>query len=248
MSAVMHAAARGSGDNRAIHYAVLASLGLHGALLFAFPPLRNTVEHAAPPSPIVARLVEPAPAPQATPAPPREEAAPRPEKPRVPVAKPRPAREPRPLARQEPKRETQTEEAPAAAPTTAPAAAEAAPEAPPAPLARVEAQPAPSLPSAEVVETDSLARYRLETISLARRLKRYPPVAIDNNWQGTAQVRVSFAEGKRSSVTVVKSSGHEVLDRQAVDLITKAFVPVPAALRGKDFAFEIPVRYSLDEG
>jgi protein TonB len=122
------------------------------------------------------------------------------------------------------------------------------PEAAPAPLARAEPQPAPSLTGAEVVEPDSLAKYRLEIISLARRLKRYPPVAIDNNWQGTAQVRVSFAEGKRYSVTVVKSSGYEVLDRQALDLITKAFVPVPPALRGKDFAFEIPVRYSLDEG
>jgi protein TonB len=71
---------------------------------------------------------------------------------------------------------------------------------------------------------------------------------MDNNWEGRADVRVSFgADGRRSSIGVVRSSGHEVLDRQAIDTVTKAFVPVPPALRGKEFAFEIPVIFNLKD-
>lgn len=240
----MHPGARGSGDDRAIHYAVLASLGLHGAVLFAFPGLRAPTEHAPAPAPIIARLVEPVRAPQAAPQP--SEPAPRAEKPRLAPAKPLPAPKRAPIAREAPIAKPLE---PPVAESPAPAASDPAPEAPAAPLARIEAQPAPNVPSSEAAEADLLAKYRLEIIALARRLKRYPPVAIDNNWQGTAQVRVSFgADGRRSSITVVKSSGHDVLDKQAVDLITKAFVPVPQALRGRDFALEIPVRYSLEEG
>jgi TonB family protein len=46
---------------------------------------------------------------------------------------------------------------------------------------------------------------------------------------------------------VVRSSGHELLDKQAIDTVTKAFVPVPPALRGKEFAFDIPVIFNLKD-
>jgi TonB family protein len=49
-------------------------------------------------------------------------------------------------------------------------------------------------------------------------------------------------------VVVVRSSGYQVLDRQAVDTMSKAAVPVPPALRGKPFALEIPMIFNLDEG
>jgi TonB family protein len=73
-------------------------------------------------------------------------------------------------------------------------------------------------------------------------------MAMDNNWEGRTDVRIVFgADGKRLSITIARSSGHETLDRQALDTVSKAFVPVPAALRGKEFALEIPVIYSLKD-
>jgi protein TonB len=102
------------------------------------------------------------------------------------------------------------------------------------------------MPSAD--EAGTIAKFRLDIISQAKRFKRYPRMAMDNNWEGRADVRIVFgADGKRVSITIVRSSGHEALDKQALDTLSKAFVPVPAALRGKEFAVEIPVIYSLKD-
>ena len=110
---------------------------------------------------------------------------------------------------------------------------------PPGPVA------APAAPSAD---PGTLATFRMEIIAAARRYKRYPRVATDNNWEGRVDVRITFnAEGRRVSVAVAKSSGHEVLDKQAVDTVTKAFVPVPPALRGREFTVDIPVIYNLKD-
>jgi len=139
------------------------------------------------------------------------------------------------------------------APLESAAPAEPAPPAAPTAPAAATAEAQPSGPVASVApsadpDPGSLARFRLEIISIAGRFKRYPRVAIDNNWEGTAEVRLTFAaDGRRSSIVIVKSSGHEVLDKQALDTISKAFVPVPPALRGKEFSLEIPVIYNLKD-
>jgi periplasmic protein TonB len=225
-----------SRGNRALNYAILFSLALHGLLLFGLPGLRDAAKRAALiPAPIVARLVEPAPATAPEPV--------QPPPPQPPRAKPRPA--PKPLAKPE-------RSVPVAPPEPAAAAEPPAPAAPAATTAAsAEAQPsgpvASVAPSAEP-DPGSLARFRLEIISIAGRFKRYPRVAIDNNWEGTAEVRLTFAaDGRRSSIVIVKSSGHEVLDKQALDTIGRAFVPVPPALRGKEFSLEIPVIYNLKD-
>jgi len=55
------------------------------------------------------------------------------------------------------------------------------------------------------------------------------------------------ADGGPAAVTVKRSSGHDVLDRQAVDTIRKALAatPVPPALRNREIAVEIPLVYEL---
>jgi hypothetical protein len=67
-----------------------------------------------------------------------------------------------------------------------------------------------------------VARFRLDLISEAKRFRRCPPVALDNNWQGRADVRLTFDA-------------------------TQAFVPVPPALRGREFAVEIPVIFDVQD-
>ena len=109
-------------------------------------------------------------------------------------------------------------------------------------MARTEPQPAQN-----AVEADSLQAYRTELIEVAKKYKRYPRAAMDNNWEGRAVVRMTIgANGMIASITVT-SSGHEILDRQAQDMVQKAKgrVAIPAGLRGRGFTIEVPVIYNL---
>jgi len=113
-----------------------------------------------------------------------------------------------------------------------------------------KAEPQPSTPAPSTAEADSLLSYRTELIEMAKKYKRYPRVAMDNNWEGKVVVRLVIgANGMISSIQVLSSAGHEVLDKQAQDMIQKAKgrVLIPPALRGRNFTIEIPVTYELKE-
>ncbi|MGW8268829.1 MAG: energy transducer TonB [Burkholderiales bacterium] len=99
-----------------------------------------------------------------------------------------------------------------------------------------------------MIDEDLLARYRLQLISAARRYKRYPRAALDNQWEGAAEVAMVIGDnGRIREVTISKSSGHEVLDRQAIDMFRKAkpLVPIPTGLRGREFRVTLKAIYSL---
>jgi protein TonB len=251
MSAVMHAGMRRpAANNRAIHYAVLGSLLFHAVFLFAFSMQRASKSPAAAPSPLVAHLAQPPKPPASQPAPKPE---PEPPKPRVeeppPPPRPRPVK---PVAKPTPlpaPRASQPVPPPPPAPSapTPPVEAQAAPSAP-APMARIE--PLPTPPAQSAPDAGTLDTYRLELMRIARKYKRYPRVAMDNNWEGRVVVRmVVGANGIISSLSIATSTGHEVLDKQALDMIQKAKggVQIPPALRGKEFTLEIPVIYSLKD-
>ena len=228
------------GAHRAFALALLASILLHALLLGALPSWRAPAEVPAPP-PLTARLAEaparPAPAPPA-PVSVEEDARPAP-----PAAAARsPARRPAPKP-------------PPAAPAAQPVASELAlaPPAPPAPaapgpLARIDPLPAAPLPA----ESNALEIYRASVNAAATRFKRYPRAAIDNNWEGEVVVLLSIgADGRIAGLQVRKSSGYEILDRQALDMFrnAKPFVPVPRALQGREFEIELRAIYSLrDQG
>ncbi len=244
----------GDPQNRVLHYAVLCSLVVHGLMLFVFQTLRESSKRPVSP-PLVAHLaqprVAPAPVPLSEPraAPPvRETRPPRSARPPA-LRKPAPsinAERPPPLPEQAatPSQEPVTPEPARAAPT------EPSPSAPT--LARTE-QPAASAPpsaGAEPPFAGSLAQYRLQLISAAKRYKRYPRVAIDNSWEGVAEIRMIVGtDGLIASLIVRKGSGYEILDQEALQWIRKAkpMTPIPAALRGKEFTVDIPVIFNLKE-
>jgi protein TonB len=228
--------------NRAFHYAVLASLVLHALLLFAFPEIVDTARRAASlPPQIIARLMEPEPAPVPAPPPPvaplepaRREAPP-----------PKKAAKPAPML-------SAPQPTPIPTPPAPPAEAAPLPAPPSPPVAAAEPQPAfPAQPSPQQPAPESLSRdqYRMQLIDEARRHKRYPPLARENNWQGDVRVGVAIAANGRPTLTLKGSSGYEVLDRQALEMFTQAAraVPVPPALRGKEFALEVRAVYGLED-
>jgi periplasmic protein TonB len=232
-------------DNRRFHYAIIASIGLHSLVLLLFPDLLDASRRGVQfPPPIIARLMEPEPAPApAAAAAPQYPAAAAPAE--TPVAKK--TAKPQPKA---PKAAPERPQLPA--PPEVEARAESAPdvELPAAPaVAAIEPHPVPPPQAAEAPESLSRDQYRLQLIDEARRHKRYPPLARENNWQGDVLVGVLVGANGRASVTLKGSSGYEVLDRQALEMFRQAAraVTVPSALRGKEFALDVRAVYGLEE-
>jgi protein TonB len=79
----------------------------------------------------------------------------------------------------------------------------------------------------------------------------YPPLARKRGWQGDVRIDVRLeADGRIKPLRVVRSSGHSVLDRDALDTLARLGT-LPQArglLGGHSYAFELPVSYRLTEG
>jgi protein TonB len=220
------------GASRVLGYAVLASFLLHALLFLVLPAAREFAAPVPPEAePLVARVERLEPPPAAAPAAVPEKRKPAPRAP-MRIVKP----------------------APAPAPVAEPAA-EPAPPRPdpvvPAPQPS-PAQPAPSAPaSAPTPALDPRIRsdYALRISEAAERDKVYPRVAIDNNWQGAVGLVMAIgSDGRIASLRVTKSSGHRVLDDQALEMFARAKprVRMPAALRGREFELELRAVFRLE--
>ena len=87
-------------------------------------------------------------------------------------------------------------------------------------------------------------------MDLARRYKKYPRIAQDNNWEGRVELRIAIGEdGAISSITVKKGAGRAVLDDEAQAMIrtAKSKATTPPGLRGKAFTLEILVDFFLKD-
>jgi len=229
----MHATAE---QDRRFRYAVAVSVAVHLVVLFAaWPSLRESLNEPVAPPPLVTRLVElPAPAAEPTPVPPPPEEKKKAPTPRRELTRPEPARPlPSPIA--EPAREPEPPQ-PAPAP---PAAAQA-----PAPVVPPQAD-------TRAAEAATAAQYRLQLIAYAQRNKPpYPRVARENNWTGEVTLEITLRADGQAELGLRRGSGHEVLDKLALDTYQQALraVPVPPALRGKQVKLD-PLRliYNLTE-
>lgn len=103
---------------------------------------------------------------------------------------------------------------------------------------------APPAPSATKVDNAWLAE------SLGRRIReltRYPSSARLNGWEGKVVLRVVIrSDGHLADVTVHRSSGHEVLDRAAMETIRLACpIHMKQTLSAAEVAVYVPIVYSL---
>ena len=246
-------------QERALLWCVLVSVVLHALVLFGMshrdapaPPAKTLLVLTARLAPLAAAPLAPAPAPQ-------------PERARPQIPEPAPAPRPvltKPLAAPSPvpQQSAPAEPAKAAAPEPSPSPSPAAADAPAPSAAPAQARAAPQAP-ASAPGTDSAARsgneadagtreqYRLALIMAARRYKRYPAIAMEKGWQGRVEVRMVIgANGMIASASIKSSSGHEVLDNQALDMLKKGktTVPIPVSLRGREFDIDVPVIFNLD--
>lgn len=100
------------------------------------------------------------------------------------------------------------------------------------------------------VSADDLRQYRVSLASAARRFKRYPALARERGWEGAVEVAIRFVPALPApDVTLVRSSGHDLLDEQAVQMMAQAAraTTLPEGLRGRNLEIALPVKFSLDE-
>lgn len=242
-------------QNRALALCLAVSLALH-ALLLLLPDLRPGASAPAATGVLTATF-----APRAIPSDPAAATA------EVPRRREREALEAKPEEPSRPESFRPALAAPSAARTGSPdlssaptvqvEAAALAPSASDGTARQLEAQPAAKASGAgsaragNEADAGTLDRYRLALIVAAKRYKRYPAQAMDNGWQGRVEVRLVIgANGAIQAGIVRTSSGYEILDSQALDMVTNAkpLAPIPSALRGREFTVDIPVIFDLQAG
>ena len=146
-------------------------------------------------------------------------------------------------------------------PDASPALAELA-SSPPAPVAAGHAAspaggPLPAGGNAAAASTsqsdgvrgDDVRQFRMSLARAARRFKRYPALARERGWEGTAEVALDLhAHSLVPAVAVVQSSGHVVLDEQARAMVSEAarVTALPEGLKGRDLRVVLPVKFSLE--
>ncbi len=129
---------------------------------------------------------------------------------------------------------------------------DAGPAAPPSALAGGGASSlasAPPVAAREGVSADDVRQYRVSLATAARRFKRYPALARERGWEGTAEVAVNGSVLLPApEVVLVHSSGRRVLDEQALDMVAQAAraTNLPDGLKGRDFRILLPVNFSLE--
>lgn len=240
---------------RPLAAAIVISIAIHAMALTLFPQLRTLKRDAEHPLLVdilpLARETAPAPAPTSTAEPipaPKSIPLPPPERPRVKTAKPPPAvpaRDAPPVAAVSQPQPDLLSAAPEAPPQSSRFSVPSAPErteAPPAPPRETEPTTAP--------DPDLLAGYGHALSQAIGKHQRYPRMAQMRGWQGTATIALKFGSGHRLLATTLhKSSGHEILDEQALDMIKDAH-PLPnppERLRNRDFTVLVPIVFRLKE-
>lgn len=112
----------------------------------------------------------------------------------------------------------------------------------------VQVKPEPPPVSQSDID-DARSRYGNALWGAISKHKKYPKVAAMRGWQGEAVVELELdGNGKLKSKKIIQSSGHEVLDKQALEMVEKALpLPVPPdALRGTNFTITVPVPFKLE--
>jgi protein TonB len=191
----------------------------------------NLLPPAAPAMP-VAQLQAPAPTPDSTASPPRSSAA------LAPPTSERPLAEAMPAAAQFPDVVAEAIPEPPSSPASPDDAAERSQQASP---------PAPSLPPAPRHAGRMQANWTGEVLARLERFRRYPRAAQVARQQGVAYVHVRIdRQGRVLSAALQRSSGHALLDEEALQTFHRAQpLPAPPASLPDPVELEVPVEFFL---
>lgn len=108
--------------------------------------------------------------------------------------------------------------------------------------------PAPAASAPVQIPTTAHAAYLAILRGMIDQNKEYPLMARKGGMEGTVLVRfILHRDGTLKNAAVMRSSGRSLLDKAAVQSITRInrFPPVPETIRGSEVTFDLPVAYKL---
>ena len=117
----------------------------------------------------------------------------------------------------------------------------------PAPIVANET-PKPAITSQEDIDV-ARGKYGNTLWSEIGKHKQYPRIAQMRGWQGEAIVELMLdGNGKLKSKKIIQSSGFDILDKQALDMVEKAapFPAPPEALHNSIFSIKVPIPFKLE--
>jgi protein TonB len=89
----------------------------------------------------------------------------------------------------------------------------------------------------------------VQLAAFAAKYKRYPATALESHWEGIAEVKLTIgADGRIREAVIVNSSGHDMLDKVAIDMVRKAapLTEIKPALRNKEFSINLPIVFNIE--
>lgn len=234
--------------NHTLVWAVIISACLHVFAAFYLPNFQHDTEEPLPPvlniqieapkaqEPIESPAVEPEPVPE----PPKPKVKPKIEPRVIPVQKPTPIETYEPV-----NNETEVTEEPVSAPLMS-----AAPTTVQKPVVTVPPPPPPPPPGPSQADLDAARRGYADKLARAiAQQKHYPHLARMRGWVGEALVDLKLdSKGALVESRIERSSGYEMLDKQALEMIKKAapFPPPPEILQSSIFNIQVPVSFKLE--
>jgi protein TonB len=150
-----------------------------------------------------------------------------------------------PLEIVRPKPEAKQQTAAVAPKTSAPAPAGSAPARGPG---KAQSQAGSGSQSKQARGTANLSSYQSKLVAHLRRFRTYPEAARRQRIGGTASVQVTIdRSGRVTAASLARSSGHGVLDREAVAMARRAspFPAIPSGLGRSRITFQAPIRFNI---
>ena len=102
--------------------------------------------------------------------------------------------------------------------------------------------------NSQILDKSAVANYSDLLANHVSQFKYYPRMAVEHRWQGDVIVHIEIAEdGSVVSAIILKSSGYEILDNEAMSMIRKASpLPKPTeSLKNKSFSVALPIQFLL---
>ena len=107
----------------------------------------------------------------------------------------------------------------------------------------------PAVAPGLLYDLEPMQEYGLAFAREIARDQHFPREALKQGWAGSVEIRVTVGtDGRLEDVSVIKSSGHTILDEEAVAKVMRAreLPPVPAPLAGRAFTLSFPVVFRLE--
>lgn len=98
------------------------------------------------------------------------------------------------------------------------------------------------------IDVNAIKKYREAIKRKIEEEKKYPSLAEKNGYEGKVTIRFELeVSGQVDKVEVLKSSGHKMLDKEAVRAVTNAvpYPSMPKSIKRKYIIIEVPIVFRL---